>query len=392
MRFLYIHVIECHPYMPMTLKQLGHTYEIFNYTFHPLKENIEASTSLYDFLSKKHDSFDFVISFLFIPEVSNISNEYSLPYISWSYDSPLMSLFHSSIYNKNNYTFLFDKSEYNYLKAKNIPNLYHQPLAAKTLAMSNLFISGQDENIFSHEISFVGNLYEDNNYNNVINSLPDSISLEIKSYLVKNLCNWSQTKKWPAVSDDILEYYFNNFSAKDWTYFSCPANLFFGFLILSRKLAEMDRLTVLNTLAENHSVHLYTSSKSKYLSNINVHPPANYNTDANKVFYLSKINLNITLPSICTGVPQRVFDIMTCGGFVMSNHQEEMEDLFTIGEDIETFKSLEELKEKTNFYLAHEKERVTIAMNGYQKVRDNYSYEIQLKKIIDIASKSTGIK
>ncbi len=392
MRFLYVHSIKCHVYLPIALKSLNHTYQIFDYEFDPVNQNNEASTVLHSLLSKNHTDFDFIISFLFIPEVSDIANEFTIPYISWTYDSPLMSFFHKAIYNKNNFTFVFDKSECNYLKALGAPNIFHMPLAASTSMTQNLFISSEDELKFSHDISFVGNLYEDNNYNSTINALPDNIALELKSYLVKHLCNWSQPKEWPIVSDEVLEYYLNNLSAKSWVPFDCPPNLYLGLLILSRKLSEMDRLTVLNTLAENNVIDLYTNSTSRFLDSINTHPPIDYKTDANKVFHLSKINLNITLPSICTGIPQRVFDIMTCGGFVMSNHQEEIEELFTIGKDLETFKSLEELKEKTYFYLSHERERITIAMSGYQKVRDNYSYEIQLPKIIDIVSKSTGIR
>ena len=38
--------------------------------------------------------------------------------------------------------------------------------------------------------------------------------------------------------------------------------------------------------------------------------------------------------------------------------------------------------EKTAYYLSHEEERVRIAMNGYMKVRDNFSYTHQLNLIL----------
>lgn len=68
-----------------------------------------------------------------------------------------------------------------------------------------------------------------------------------------------------------------------------------------------------------------------------------YYTVMNKIFYLSKINLNITLPSIESGIPQRVLDIMGSGGFVLTNYQPEIEEVFEIGKDIEVFHTLEEL-------------------------------------------------
>ncbi len=50
-----------------------------------------------------------------------------------------------------------------------------------------------------------------------------------------------------------------------------------------------------------------------------------------KVFYSSKININMTLRSIESGVPLRIIDIMSIGGFVMSNNQEEIPELFEEG-------------------------------------------------------------
>ncbi len=139
---------------------------------------------------------------------------------------------------------------------------------------------------------------------------------------------------------------------------------------------------MLNALAEKHTVDLYTRSSCAYIRNVQVHQGVDYYTAMNKIFYLSKINLNITLPSIETGMPQRILDIMGSGGFVLTNYQQELEDYFEIGKEIEVFRDLDELMEKTAYYLSHEEERVRIAMNGYMKVRDNFSYTHQLNLIL----------
>lgn len=86
--------------------------------------------------------------------------------------------------------------------------------------------------------------------------------------------------------------------------------------------------------------------------------------------------------AIESGIPQRIFDIMSVGGFVLTNEQEEIEELFTPGVDLVTFQSLDEMKDKIGYYLSHERERIRIAMNGYQKVRDYYSYPHQLTTIL----------
>ena len=101
-----------------------------------------------------------------------------------------------------------------------------------------------------------------------------------------------------------------------------------------------------------------------------------YSEEMPKAFYVSKINLNITSRSIDSGIPQRVFDIMASGGFVLTNYQPELEEYFEIGKDLEVFHDLDELMEKVDYYLAHEEARIRIAMNGYRKVREKYSYTI----------------
>ncbi|MDR0220561.1 MAG: glycosyltransferase, partial [Lachnospiraceae bacterium] len=106
-----------------------------------------------------------------------------------------------------------------------------------------------------------------------------------------------------------------------------------------------------------------------------------------KVFHLSKINLNISLRSIETGTPLRVFDVMSVGGFMLSNYQRELEDLFEVDKEIVLYESLEEMKEKIAYYLGHEDERKRIALAGWEKVKKHYSYPRVLEKMIAVVDK-----
>ena len=110
------------------------------------------------------------------------------------------------------------------------------------------------------------------------------------------------------------------------------------------------------------------------------------------VFNQSRINLNITLRSIDTGIPQRCMDIMGCGGFLLSNYQEDFfldavtEDgsaAFMPGVDYDFYSSSEELLDKAGYYLSHEDERARIARNGYEKVKKYYSIDKFLHRVLD---------
>lgn len=106
-----------------------------------------------------------------------------------------------------------------------------------------------------------------------------------------------------------------------------------------------------------------------------------YQTQMPLVFAGSKINLNISLRSIHSGIPLRVLDIMACGGFVLSNWQPEISEYFEEGAEIVTFDSLEDCLDKIEYYLIHEEERRQIAANGQRKVQERFSYQIGLEKL-----------
>lgn len=382
MHFLFIRVKKSVLDIPWALIEMKHSVSILEeYEFDPLENNPPAYAAIEQKL--KECAFDFVISYLFLPKASDICERLSINYISWTYDSPLVSLFHPSIYNQHNYTFIFDHAEYLHLSEKNIPHLYYLPLGANLSRTGALNITPEDETNYSCDISFIGNLYEENSYNSIIHLFPEPLALELKAYLMKNLCCWHTVKPWPATSPAVTEFIEQTLQGSNWNQWNMDNSLYYGILILTRKLAEMDRITVLNTLAEHYSVELYTNSNTDHLTGVHINKSVDYYTDMNKIFYLSKINLNITLPSIETGLPQRIFDIMGSGGFVLTNYQAEIEDLFTIGREIEVFRDLQELLEKCSYYLTHEKERLTIAMNGYMKVRDHYNYTQKMQQILD---------
>lgn len=103
------------------------------------------------------------------------------------------------------------------------------------------------------------------------------------------------------------------------------------------------------------------------------------------IFHFSKINLNITSKSIRTGLPLRIFDILGCGGFCLTNYQSELADYFTIGQDLECYTDANDLSEKVTYYLSHEEERAEIARNGFETVQKYHNYPERLLQMLTLA-------
>ena len=163
-----------------------------------------------------------------------------------------------------------------------------------------------------------------------------------------------------------------------------PDDYYIKTFLLARKISHVERTLLVKLLAERYDFRLYTWKHEKVPEGVKSFPPISSLLETSKVYYAGKINLNVTLRSIENGVPLRIFEIMSVGGFVLSNWQEGIAELFEEGKEIVTFKTPEEMLEKVDYYLAHEEERVRIGINGYQKVKNCYTFEHQLSKIISI--------
>jgi spore maturation protein CgeB len=288
------------------------------------------------------------------------------------------------VYNPVNYLFIFDRALYRRIASLGLPHVYYLPMAANTDRIQQIAVAEEDVEKYSHDISFVGNLYEKNAYNNWTPYLPEIVKLEWQLWLLQNICHWEKVRPWPSVSERALTALRSFLGPSMWNTSDIDDATYYGILCLSRKLAEVERIQVLQILAENYAVDFYTGSSSKFLDKIRVHPGVDYYSVMCRIFFFSKINLNITLPTIETGIPQRVFDIMGCGGFALSNYQEEMEEHFDVGREIETFRSIEELKDKAAYYLTHETERLRIAVAGRKKVCEQHSYSVRIRQMFQM--------
>ena len=68
-------------------------------------------------------------------------------------------------------------------------------------------------------------------------------------------------------------------------------------------------------------------------------------------------------------------DILGNGGFLLTNFQADFLDYFIPDEDFVYYTDTNDLLDKIEYYLSHEKERIEIAANGHQKAKENHSFE-----------------
>jgi spore maturation protein CgeB len=105
-------------------------------------------------------------------------------------------------------------------------------------------------------------------------------------------------------------------------------------------------------------------------------------SDYAKAICGSKINLCLLSRLAKDSITQRSVEIPACGGFMLAERTEE--HIVHFSENIEAayFTGLDEMCQKIEYYLAHDKERQTIAAAGRQKcLSAGFSYDARIQEI-----------
>lgn len=375
-----------------TFLLLGHTVD-----------NIEQELGSYDVSPEfervieekiRGTHYDMVFTVNYFPLISNVCERTGVKYVSWTCDNPLISMYHESVFHACNYIFTFDKTNYLEFRGMGVKHIWYLPLAVDTERMDALLgapekperrNATQDSEMrkYRGDVAFVGSLYERNSYDKIKNRLPEYLRGYFDAVMEAQLNISGANIVEPMLTTNILEQLQEYFQLEKSEGSFSDLGLIFQTTVLGFKIAETERRRALIELSKHYRVNVYSNSDVSDLLRIQYCGSVDYWSEMPKVFRMSKINLNFTIPNIKSGIPLRIWDVLGCGGFLLTNYQAEIPYYFKEGEDLVCFDSLEDLCEKVGYYLEHEEERKRIAWNGYHKVREKHSYIERIHTILD---------
>lgn len=366
-------------------KRLGHNLHVFKPQFSSPDLDKNYVLSLSEYIQKNPDT-DCVLSVNFVPIVAKVCKIHRLPYLSWTVDCPSLPLYSDAISYPTNYIFLFDKIQADKFADINPGHVFHLSLASDIDYYDKITVSQKDHSEYDCDISFIGSLYTEKcQYDKIAHKLPDYI----RGYAEALVNAQQNVYGYNFIEDSISEDWANEFKKyADWTLLpgyredlkSIISDNYLGY-----KCTAEDRVNTAYNLSQYFDFHLYTLSDTSAFPGINNKGGADTGRMMPRIFKCSKINLNTTLRSIKVGIPQRIFDILGCGGFVISNYQAEIPEHFTPGEDIVLYESIPDLLSKVDYYLTHEDERLAIAKSGHDKVRRYHTYDVKLAQMFEMA-------
>lgn len=375
-----------------TFLLLGHTVD-----------NIEQELGSYDVSPEfervieekiRGTHYDMVFTVNYFPLISNVCERTGVKYISWTCDNPLISMYHESVFHACNYIFTFDKTNYLEFRGMGVKHIWYLPLAVDTERMDALlgapeeagrWKAAQDPEMrkYRGDVAFVGSLYERNSYDKIKNRLPEYLRGYFDAVMEAQLNISGANIVEPMLTTNILEQLQEYFQLEKSEGSFSDLGLIFQTTVLGFKIAEIERRRALIELSKHYRVNVYSNSDVSDLLRIQYCGSVDYWSEMPKVFRMSKINLNFTIPNIKSGIPLRIWDVLGCGGFLLTNYQAEIPYYFKEGEDLVCFDGLEDLCEKVGYYLEHEEESKRIAWNGYHKVREKHSYIERIHTILD---------
>lgn len=372
------------PFVIQSFRQLG--YETDKIPFP--RESIDtghdekyAEQLVYHILGKEYAC---VFTFNYFPVVAIACKACKIPYISWTYDSPFIQLYSKTLEFDTNFVFVFDSNTVYELQSMGYKNVQYLPMAAAQDYYMKLIQQNYNKAKYQCDVAFVGSLYSEDFQN------PFRKMKELTGYYNGMIDGLLQAQKNVYGYNFLQEILIDNPELVEKIYEFCPVSVsgdgletvewVYANYYLSRQVTALDRHDLLDKMAKRFDTCIYTPEKSN-ISNAKNRGKVDYYTEAPYVYQNSKVNLNITLRSIQTGIPLRVFDIMGSGGLVLSNYQEDLLEYFEPDVDFLLYGNYEEAIEKTSFYIKHETERKKIVQNSMKKIAEEHTYLHRVKKM-----------
>ncbi len=369
----------------------------FNVTEYSLEIN-SKSLSLTEYVRRFSEFLDanpsdMIFSINFYPFLSEIGRIYHIPYVSWTVDSPVMELYTSSITNPYNFTFIFDHEDYAELAPVNPGHIFYLPLAGNVAEKQDVISaqSDRDRERFSHRIAFVGSLYTEKcPYDKLPPDAPAYMRGYLDSLMAAQLLIYGDNFIERALNDNVVA----DFAKHHPSFYRLPESdgkktyltdrMTLARLYISNKIAATERVSFLKYLSEEMPTDIYTASDTSVIPKVKNRGLAKSLTEMPIIFADTAVNLNFTTRAIRSGLPLRIFDILSSGGFCLTNYQSELTSCFTPGVHLDYFSSRDELKEKCAYYLAHEKERKEIAAEGLSEVKKNHTWNVRVGQMFQM--------
>lgn len=377
------------------LRKLGHELIIMLWSQDDVDRDEELQKRVVDKI--KEENVEAAFSSNYFPPIAEACHETGTDYISWIYDSPHVLLYSYTTIYETNHIYIFDREQYEEFNRNGIKTVHYMPLAANPVRLRKTIKDKEQQELFEKsrfynksDIAFIGAMYDEEHtfFRRLVN-----ISGYTRGYLEGIISTQKQIWGYNFVKDlmriDIMDDMARDLPMQPGADSVASREYLFAEYCINREITARERMEYLSDVgrifAENDrpGLDLYTGNGDLRIEGVYNHGPIDHYATAPFVYNKAKININISLRSIHTGIPLRCFEILGSGGFLLSNYQADFADCYVDGEDYVSFGSKEDMLDKIEYYLSHEKERQEIASNGLRRTMEDHTYLHRLSQIFE---------
>lgn len=262
MKILFVYNFDMSKDIPISLRRMGYEVEEYTERSASLALDDQVIDKLVDMIKGRHITHLFSIHLVFNLAVAAYRT--GIKYIVYIWDAPYLRVYTPFGRLKNCYFSSFDKLDCERFKEGGVANVRYSPLAVDDVNVEKWNQKSEKtlQGGYMHDICFLGRLYENNTYDSNVNKIPPEMQNYLESIFEETAFRWDGVNRiYGKIGREVLDYIrLRNPDFKISNIFDIDDVRAFVFGLI-RKVANIERIAVLNTLAESYPVWLYTSSK-----------------------------------------------------------------------------------------------------------------------------------
>ena len=311
--------------------------------------------------------------------LSQFLTKIEMPFASWYVDNPDLIISH---YKKNVTPycalFLWDKGSVPDMKKLGFEHVYYAPLGVDEKRFYPMKV---DQNPLSHlttGVSFVGNSMVKKVRERLART---KVSGRVHSHFQEIAQEYAQSSERHIeefMRTAYPEVYYEFLALADETKANFKAALCWEATRVYR-LERITRLLPFQPLIVGDSD--WSEAINRHL--FRYHPEVSYYDELPYLYNVTDLNFNATSRQMKGAVNQRVFDVPACGAFLLTDFQEQMENLFEVGKEVICYYEPGEIRDLAQYYLTHDGEREQIAQRGYERVAMDHTYVKRVKRMVE---------
>lgn len=335
----------------------------------------------------EEQSVDMVIALRYFPVVSIACNAIKVKYISWICSSYDPNIYSYTLLNECNYIFFADYTLYQEFEKNGFKKIFYLPLAVNAGRIQRILTSEKSIKNNSIDILMVQDILtrEEMSYHPLSPGSP--LKDASKGYLEGCIACQHQLSGLPSMAEH-LPVYVREDLEKHFIPEINPDSVetkshYYDYRYFNNLITYADRDIHLNVWAKNKHVKrvdLYGKGKKYQAEEIYCHRQVGYLIELPLIIRQAKINFVVTHRNWKSAIPQISWDIMACGGFLLSNIQEDFFRVFL--EEIPVlYRNERDMLSKGIYYLNHDKERQSLSERISQEVCGKHTYQHRIKEI-----------